>query len=125
MSELKAAAERLSYRQRCEAECTRDVIFLFQVRDVNWIEAPTGYEWDSGTMRKSPDNDDEDDPQELTDEDMIERSSAIESWRTESVWLTRAEGEAWGRAKDYRFAKGWRVYGVPAEGELAALIKTT
>lgn len=113
------------FRERCEAECTRDVIFLFQVRDVTWVDCPEGYEWDSDVIRKLPGNDDEDDPAKLTDDDMIDRGCAIESWRTEGVWLSREEGEAWGREKDYRFAKGWRLYGVPAEGALVELIKGT
>lgn len=114
---------RPSFRARCEAECTRDVIFLFQVRDVTWTDAPDGYEWDSDTMRKLPSNDDDEDPPELNDKEMLARGCAVETYRTESVWLTREEGEAFGRAKDYRYGKGWRVYGVPSEGELAQMIK--
>lgn len=114
-----------SFSERCHQERTRDVIFLFQVRDVTWTEAPEGYEWDGGTMRKLPDNDNEDDPPEMTDEEMVERGSAIETYRTESVWLSREEGEKFGREKDYRYGKGWRVYGVPAEGKLVELIKDT
>lgn len=53
------------------------------------------------------------------------QSKKGDNWRTSGVFLTREEGEEFGRSTDYRYAHGWRVYGVPAEGELAQLIKLT
>jgi hypothetical protein len=44
-------------------------------------------------------------------------------WKTIGVWLDRREAEAWGKAYDYRFARGWRVHGVPAEGRLAKMLQ--
>ena len=41
-------------------------------------------------------------------------------WDTETVFLSRDEGEAWMKAREYRW-KAWRVYCVPAEGVLARL----
>jgi hypothetical protein len=61
-------------------ECTRDPIFLFQVRQ-----------------------------------------TARQAWRTETVFLTREEGEKWGKIHSYRW-KHWQVYCIPATGELATLI---
>ena len=74
-----------TFRERCIAEMTRNVVFLFQVR-----------------LSKRGDN-----------------------WITESVFLTREEGEEYGRRTEYRYMHDWRVFGVPSEGELAKLIATT
>ena len=47
-------------------------------------------------------------------------------WYTETVFLTRAEGERWGRAHEYRWgASNWRVYAVPAEGDLVDVLRRT
>jgi hypothetical protein len=50
-------------------------------------------------------------------------SCAVERWDTEGVWLDRGEAEAFGHAKHYRYQDGWRVYGMPAYGELAKLLR--
>ncbi|MBK8583863.1 MAG: hypothetical protein IPL86_19245 [Flavobacteriales bacterium] len=42
-------------------------------------------------------------------------------WRTESVFLTREEGERYAKARSYRWPK-WRVYCIPCDGELAVLL---
>lgn len=80
------------HQRRCEQECTRDVIFLFQVRD-----AQLSAFGDVPCIR--------------------------EAWRTESVWLDRAEAESWGKAHEHRWKYGWQVYGVPSEGDLAKLLR--
>jgi predicted nucleic-acid-binding Zn-ribbon protein len=43
-------------------------------------------------------------------------------WKTESVFLTREEAEAFGKAREYRWDK-WKVYCVPCDGELATILK--
>lgn len=40
-------------------------------------------------------------------------------WHIESVWLTREEAEDYGRANAHNLRPLWRVYCVPAGGELA------
>lgn len=47
----------------------------------------------------------------------------ITYWRTESVWLSREQGEAYGEAHAYNYRYGWRVYCLCAEGELAVLLR--
>ncbi len=42
-------------------------------------------------------------------------------WDTETVFLSRAEGEAWMKAREYRWS-GWRVYCVPAEGSMRGIV---
>jgi hypothetical protein len=42
-------------------------------------------------------------------------------WSTEHVFLTRDEAEEFGKAKEHRWDK-WRVYCIPAEGELARVL---
>lgn len=74
----------VSHRSRREAaqyECTRDPIWLLQVR---------------GDKRSA--------------------------WRTETVFASREEGEAWAKAREYRW-RHWMIYAVPAEGELAEFLK--
>jgi hypothetical protein len=47
----------------------------------------------------------------------------VEPWRTESVWLSRGECEAWGRRNEHNYPEGlWRCYCLCAEGELARLL---
>jgi hypothetical protein len=45
----------------------------------------------------------------------------IIDWNTEHVFLTRDEAETFAKAKEHRWDK-WRVYCVPAEGELARVL---
>jgi len=76
---------RPTFRERCQAECTANVIFLFQWR----------------LTKKS------------------------QHWLVERVFLSREEAEAWGKAHEYRWPGGWRVYGTCAEGELVELLRGT
>lgn len=46
------------------------------------------------------------------------------TWETtEGLWFTHAEAKKWAKAHAYRLGKTWRVYGLPARGELKALLK--
>lgn len=57
--------------------------------------------------------------QVLSDDDLIENEIAVPVWNTVTVYLTREEASAFmkGGSRDYR------VYCVPASGELAEVIK--
>jgi hypothetical protein len=123
-----------THRERCEKEMTRDVIFLFQRRDLKIIGMPDGFDMDAdGGITQTHDDDGElTEPVEWTARQLYsiglthgdyDVPCVIEHWHTESVWLDRDEAEAWGRSHDYRFADGWRVYGVCAEGELAKMLR--
>ncbi len=130
----------MNHSERCKAECTRDVIFLFQVR--RYIA--TGYPYtDDGEYCHDGDGvilgdvDDRrqwtprEDEQHLTPQQLLEMTTLddvpclIETWETACVFLSREEAEAFGTAKDYNYRDGWQVYGIPANGELAALLATT
>ena len=97
-------------------EATRNPIFLLQVRRVI-ITNVDKYDYNS---------DDEalvdDDGNEVTNQELLDREDATETWQTESVWLTRKEAETFGKRTEYRYPDGWRVYCVNAEGELAKLL---
>jgi len=41
------------------------------------------------------------------------------------VFLSREEGELYGKNHDYNYPDGWRVYGVPSMGELSDVLKVT
>jgi hypothetical protein len=43
-------------------------------------------------------------------------------WRTETVFFTREEGEAWAKAHEYRWGE-WQVYCVNATGELCYVLR--
>ena len=78
------------------AEMTRDPIFMYQTRSCRWNET------DDGT----PDG------------------VSYGPWRTpESVWLSRAEAEDWGRNNEHNHPAGaWRVFCTCAEGALAKML---
>jgi hypothetical protein len=112
------------HRKRCERECTRDVIFVFQRRRLRWTgRLPDGYEFrDSFVFLKGDGRVAE--PQTLEAIYAAHGSEyAIETWDVESVWLDRDEAEAWAKAHEYNYRDGWRVYGMPADGELAKLLR--
>jgi len=131
---------RPTFAERCYAESTRDVIFLFQRRKWNLHGLPDGYHtYDGGVYAggEDPEGDDYDHPERnvLISLETIygegwefgdwDHPCVTSEWITESVWLSREEATAYGNAKSYNFTDGWRVYGVCANGELAELIKGT
>jgi hypothetical protein len=120
-----------THDQRCSEEATRDVIFVFQVRNRQIIREPEGYEYDGeGWVRVIEDGEDDDQGYTSVDElAAIDDECFIDLWRVESVWLDRDEAEAWGESHAYRFenprkGEGWRVYGVPSYGSLATLLQS-
>lgn len=141
----------MNFKERCSKECTRDAIFLFQRREVEMISEPYGWEFDGDVFIMTEEdathaNDDEIELfkkyQQYTQDGKFHDFSQphrsvfdfwqygaedeiYESWHTESVWLTREEAEAHGKARNYNYKFGWRVYCVCAEGKLAQLIKDT
>lgn len=127
-------------------EATRDPIFLFQSRSIAVLSLPDGIstdgdsimveraeflrDWHPSLLAIFGDEIEEGVGWGRFAEALvgIERPDggvyAKEEWITERVFLTRDEGEAWARAREHRWARGWRVYCVPAEGALAELLKT-
>lgn len=133
---VRADAAASKHRQRCEKEATRDVIFLFQVRDLRWTgKIPDGFELIDGRhlFHEGADHD-ADEPLSLAD---LYREAgneyAVESWRTVTVFLDRQEAEAWGVSQQHNYGpkyvgessgdRCWQVYGVPAHGELAVMLQ--
>jgi hypothetical protein len=110
-------------------EATRDPIFLFQRR--RWIVTgcPDGWEIDEegDCVRTGRSGDD---PEVLSLQQLSQHCygewdvpCAIPVWETESVYLTREEGEAYGKSRHYNYRDGWRVYCVCAEGRLGEVLK--
>lgn len=106
-------------------ECTRDPIFLFQRRRWALIELPDGCVLDEDGAGVYPGRDCEpiEGAARLTVDELLSHEAAVAWWETESVYLTREEGEAYGRARAYNYPDGWRVFCVCAEGALAKLLK--
>ncbi len=128
-----------TFSERCKAEGTRDVVFLFQYATSEFIGHPYTEDGEYGhdgegiilgdtvkghwTPRQ--------DAEYLTTEEMMEMETVdghpcvIKNWKTEFVTLTREEGEKHGKERSYNYPDGWQVYGIPSNGRLADLIKTT
>lgn len=111
-----------SFAERCSEEMTRDVVFLFQRRRRIYHTLPEGIEMIDGAFvgRQGTEY-----PTEHVLRLSVEGENYHEWWDTESVWLDRETAEAYGEAHAYNYPDGWRVFGVPAEDELAKLIQGT
>lgn len=136
-----------NFKERCQAECTGNVIFLLQSRFLNLVDIPYGWEFDDDCHSLLMTEDDADystDEQEkqflkwksgeyteLQPEISIEQLYELndehfcEVWNTECVFLSREEGEEFAERTKYRYPQGYRVYGVCAAGQLVDLIKET
>lgn len=99
-------------------EATRDPIFLLQRKNII-ITNVDSYHYNDDTEALC-----DQDNNEVTLQDILKRGDAVETWDTESVWLTREEATAYGERTEYHYLDGWRVYCVNAEGELAKFLKT-
>lgn len=121
-------------------ECTRDPIFLLQIGNRQWTQIPDGLETDGESLWVDHMGSLEDWVRPFVDEhgNLCESDefwkaaqekfnnngwpfSYVDWSRTEAVFLTRQEAEDWAKARDYRFPL-WRVYCVPCNGELAAIL---
>ena len=127
---------RKTFRERSAAEGTRDVIFLFQSRRWEIVAIPTGYSMEDGEVYRDRDQFnpgfDTDHGEQISGEELSKITQgewdvpcALERWDTEGVFLTREEGETYGENHAYNFPDGWRVYGLPAMGELAQFLRIT
>ncbi len=132
----------------CNEEATRDVIFLLQKREVH-LDAVNGLnpdQWYSDGEQlwvdasefsnkevaeaiasdnwRARDSDFDCDSIHVNDQTLVDNSWAFVTWRTESVWFRRPEAEAYAKAQAHNLGelgKGCRVFGVCAEGRLAAI----
>lgn len=111
-------------------ECTRDPLFLLQVRQYLWVDT---YNFgDHRLQGEDFDYDDEDcergyywkkSGESLTDKEAEELGLCSHYWETIGVFFTREEGEAWSKARHYRWGEGnFRIYCHVAEGELANIL---
>lgn len=127
----------MTHDERCKREATRDVIFLFQVRELTWTgNLPIGYEMDNDGHEVWKEGVDRENGQP-TDLAEIFRNHgteyAVESWRVIGVWLDRDEAESWGQTQQHNYGvkyknidspgRSWMVYGTPSEGSLAELLR--
>ena len=122
-------------------DCTRDPIFLVQTLSRFFIEFPRGCDSDedgTGLVVSNPDELEDwikpfvdEDGTVLTTPEYYEAARDVyngnyplfrEYWRTETVFLTRTEAEAWAAARHYRWEQH-RVYCTPCDGNLADLLR--
>jgi len=102
-------------------EATRDPIFLLQRGDVVIT--------DTSNLSYSSDTEEYYDTltgETLSEEQLLEWGVADITWRTESVWATREEPEAFAEKRSYNYGKkgkDWMVYCVCAEGELKTILE--
>ena len=101
-------------------DCTTDPIYLFQRRRLAWSAAGVasmGWKYDHEQERMVDDK-----GRHVTDEKAIEAECATVYWDTERVFLTREEGDDYGTGRAYNYPGGWRVYCVPASGDLVQVL---
>lgn len=127
------------HRIRCEAESTRDVIFLFQRRKLSFMGLPDasaavykiGEEGDI-LMTCNDQGRTIDPPESVSLEYLfrhgytfgpVDTPCVTETWITEGVFLDRTEAENYGKRRSYNYSDGYRAYGVCAEGDLASIIR--
>lgn len=115
-----------THSERCYKECTRDVIFLLQVRQSHWTEkVPEDCHYSDSLIFRDDDKEHEN-PLSADEVHEIDPDCVILSWYTDSVWLDRDEAEAYAESRSYNYGKkgkGWQVYGVCADGELAKMLR--
>jgi hypothetical protein len=103
-------------------EATRDPIFLFQERVVTLkAEYDTSVEWDIEQEIYFTTGHDK---VLLDDNGLIEYGFADITWRTTGVFITREEGEWFGKRTAYRYTYpqkgiGWQVYCIALERDSA------
>lgn len=118
-----------THRERSIAECTRDAIFLFQVRRTNTVREPDGYYWEEGRLYEIG-KDDFRDGLDANAQLALQDSGKVDPfivdwWETEYVFLDRGEAEEWEKQNHHNYGgrgKAWRIYSVPAVGDLAKLL---
>jgi len=134
-----AICEKTMNRDPKNQECTRDPIFLLQVANRQWTQIPDGMGYDGDSMWIETEDEVEDWIRPFLDKDggvdftdgfwrEVEKREGDHGWplvyvewRTETVFLTRDEAEAWAKRREYRWPK-WRVYCIPCDGELAKIL---
>lgn len=113
-------------------ECTRDPIFLLQVRRfhypkcINDVVENYGYTFqDEGFVACYSDTGEviHTEPDYVKDEELVEKGLIVDYWDTERVFFTRQEAEEWATARSYNYPNGWRVYCVCAEGVLIQVLE--
>jgi hypothetical protein len=114
-------------QDRAKQECTDSPVFLFQVNRIIVRGYPDGYESDGESVWWNSD-DEGFYGDELSDKDLTKILDldgipyAFDNWETEKVYLTREDGEKFGRSREYRWPNGWRVYAVTADEKLKEII---
>lgn len=97
--------------QKWADACTQNCIWLFQSRRLP-----------NGCYRPTEETKFDDEPEYELDEDTF---GDEDGWHTEGVFLNRLEAFEAGARRVYnygQYGKDWRIYGVPAHGELVTLL---
>jgi hypothetical protein len=131
--EGSASCGHPSFSERCEKEATRNVVFIFQRKRLQFRHNPPGYEVenDGDSWYIVPEGESDHEHFDIELSYLIDKESAAGApcvevvYEDEGIWLSREEAEAYGEGHKYNYPQGWRVYGIPSNGKLAELIKNT
>ncbi len=119
-----------SFKERCQEECTQDVVFLLRRKKYICYGLPDEFDFEDGMIYNYHGANGK--IEEFTLEEVYK-----ENWRygdfdnqcvnlefiVESVWLSREEAEEFVQKHIYNYREGYDVYGVPSKGELVSIIK--
>lgn len=110
-------------REALEREMLRCAIFLFQRRILKLVDDKVD-EWvaEGDAILDEDGQVCEPSGEPMPVQRMIDCGLYEISWETDRVFLTREDGEDWGRATDYNYPNGWRVWATIAEGDLVRVL---
>lgn len=107
-------------QQKWADACTCNCVWLFQRAEYFYKLDGSDYHYDDDKECILDEDGNEPDLQELLDNEAV-----FKHWHTSAVFLTRVEGVDFGFRRHYdhgKYGEDWRLYGVPACGEMVDLL---
>ena len=113
------------WKERCEKEATRDVVFLLQTYSYSIFFPPQGFELDSDAESWVDRQGKEWSAKEIFDRrhELYPDNIGVALIKTPRlVFLSREEAEEWVQVRWYNYTQGYEIYGLPCEGQLVSLL---
>ena len=113
------------WRDRSRQEATRDVIFILQRPEYLLTCEPEGWKLVDDGFLESEDGKKTISPKEAYElklENEYGGNAVILNWLPDRVFLSREEAESWVAQRIYNYSEGYRIYGLPCEGDLVKVL---